>query len=205
MLWSAFYPDLIPAAMGCPNPQLDKDVRYSAIEFFRRTKAWVEWLDPDQGVEGATEYDFDLPNGAEVFIVKRATVDGSNLSVLSYRDADKDPAQFVEAGQAALSPDAATIRFGYAVAAGAKIQVQAVLVPTQSATGLPDALFNQYREAIACGALARLQMGSPDTPWYRPDLAMLNQGKYDAAIASMAVDAWRGHTHHTPRARPSFC
>lgn len=204
MLWSAFYPDLVPAVPGCPDPMLEKQTRFAAIEFLRRTRAWVEWLDPATSIAGLSEYDFDLPAGADVARVERATLDGIAVQILSFHDAPHDWTRKDMADQGLVSRDRKTFRLGNAVAASLLIQVQAALVPSRLAPGLPDDLFERYNTEISAGALSKL-LAIPGTPFYAPDLALFKKSEFNAAIDTIAVDAWRGHTANTPRSRVSFC
>lgn len=202
MLWSAFYPDLLPVVPGCPDPLLEKQTRIAAIEFLRRTRAWVEWLDPVTSIEGLAEYDFDLPTGADVVRVVRATLDGNPIDVVSFRDAIYDPARQDMPDQGVVSRDLKTFRLGVSVAAGLPIQIQAAMVPSRNSTGIPDDLFEKYRDDIAHGALAKI-LALPE--FFKPELLVLERGYFEAAINTCAVDAWRGHTGNTPRARLRMC
>ena len=202
MLWSNLYPDLLPVAPGCPDPLLEKLVRIAAIEFLRRTRAWVEWLDPVMSVQGLTEYDFDLPAGADVTRVVRATVDGAPIDVVSYRDATYDMARKALADQGLVSRDLKTFRMGNSVASGRLIQVQVALVPSRKSTGIPDDLFEKYRDDIAHGAKAGI-LALPD--FFSADLLMFEKAAFESAINTASVDAWRGHTGNTQRARLRLC
>ena len=183
---------------------LEKQTRFAAIEFLRRTRAWVEWLDPVTSIAGLSEYDFDLPADADVARVERATLGGNSVQILSFRDAPHDWTRKDMADQGLVSRDRKTFRLGNAVAAGLLIQVQVALVPSRLASGLPDDLFERYNAEISAGALSRLLV-IPGTPFYATDMAMFKKNEFDAAINALAVDAWRGHTGNTPRARLRLC
>lgn len=204
MLWSAFFPELLTFAPGCPDPLAEAKVRQAAIEFFRRTRAWVEWLDPSTSVAGLVEYDFDLPTGADVARVERATLDGNPIVIASFRDASHDASRQELAEQGLLSRDLKTFRLGRSVAAGLSLQVQVALIPSRTATGLPDDLFEKYVDDIVRGARAKI-LSIPGTDFYNPDMSMLEQSAFGSSIAARSVDAWRGLTKNTPRSRASFC
>lgn len=203
MLWSDFLPELITFATGCPNPTAESKTRQAAIEFFRRTRAWTEWLDPVTSIAGAVEYDFDVPTGADVTRVERATVAAKPIAVLSYRDATYDLARKDLSEQGLVSRDRKTFRLGQAVAAGQLIQVQAALIPSRASTGIPDDLFDRYVDEIAHGARARI-LSIPGTPFYNPDMAMLEDAAFASSMAKNSVDAWRGHTANTTHSRVTF-
>lgn len=202
--WSTFFPELLTFAPNCPQPVAEAKVRQAAIEFFQRTRVWVEWLDPVLSVEGLTEYDIDIPSGSDVARVERATVDGKPIEILSYRAAPYDWTRLELAGQGLVSRDLNTFVLGNSVAAGLSIQVQVALTPSRSATGIPDDLYAKYVDDIVHGARFRILM-VPDTPFYKPDIAKLERSLFEASVASNAVDAWRGQTANTPRARAKFC
>ncbi len=203
MLWSAFVPYLAPYAAACPNPLLEAEARRAAIRFFRRTRAWVEWLDPVQSMEGKAEYDLDVPTGADVVRVERATLGGNPLPVLSFRDIPKDFASSDLASQGLLSANRKTFVLGNAVVAGLTLQVQVALAPSLSATGLPDDLFELHGLDIANGALSTI-LALPGAGFYQPDLAKLKGAHFEGAINAVSVDAWRGFTASTPRVKTKF-
>ena len=203
MLWSAFVPYLAPYAASCPNPLVEAEARRAAIRFFRRTRAWVEWLDPVLSKDGAVEYDLDVPNGADVVRVERATLDGKPLPVLSFRDAPKDFARSDLTSQGLVSANRKTFVLGNAVAAGLTLQVQVALAPSLSATSLPDDLFELHGLDIANGALSAI-LAVPGAAFFQPDLAMLKGAHFEGAINAVSVDAWRGFTASTPRVKAKF-
>lgn len=202
-LWSAFLPDILTFAIGCPQPVAEAKTRQAAIEFFKRTRAWVEWLDPVTSMAGAVEYDLDLPTGSDVVRVEKSTVDGTPIDITSYRDAPYDWTRLDLESQGLVSRDLKTFRLGQAVAADLTIQVQVVLTPSRASIGIPDDLFDRYVDDIVHGARYRVLM-TPDTPFYKPELAGTEKSLFDAAIATNSVDAWRGQTANTPRARVKF-
>ena len=203
MLWSDFLPELITFATGCPNPTAESKARQAAVKFFRRTRAWVEWLEPVTSIAGAVEYNFVTPAGADVVRVEQATLAGKAISVLSYRDAPHDWARKDLTEQGLVSRNRKTFRLGQAVAAGQLIQAQVALIPSQTSTGIPDDLFEKYVDDIAHGARAKI-LSIPGTKFYSPDISMLEQAAFELSIVANSVDAWRGHTANTRRSRVTF-
>ena len=205
MLWSAFLPELLTVATGCPIPVAESKTRQAAIEFFRRTRAWVEWLEPVTTISNSlAEYGMEAPLGADVVRIEQATLDGNPFSVSSSRDVAQDLERQAMTDLQLVSRDLKTFRLGGLPMAGRVIRVQAALIPSRSAKGLPDDLFDKYADDIAHGARHRI-LSIPGTDYYNPDVFMLEQSRFEAAIATKAVDAWRGLTHNTPRSRVTFC
>jgi hypothetical protein len=195
---------MAPYAAACPNPLLEAEARRAALRFFRRTRAWVEWLDPVLSMEGSVEYDLDVPTGADVVRVERATLGGNHLPVLSFRDAPRDFASSDLASQGLLSANRKTFVLGNAVAAGLACQVQVALAPSLAAVSLPDDLFELHGLDIANGALSAI-LAVPGAEFYQPDLAMRKGALFEGAINTVSVDAWRGFTASTPRVKTKFC
>lgn len=203
-LWSEFMPEVLTYAVGCPTPLAEAKLRQAAIEFFARTRAWVEWLDPATSIAGLVEYDFDIPTGSDVARVERATLDGEPIEIVSYRSADHDWSRVDLPNQGLVSRDLTTFRLGTAVVAGLALQVQVTLTPSRTSVGIPDDLYDKYVDDIVHGARYRVLM-TPDTPFYKPDLAGIEKSLFDAAVDVNAVAAWRGFTANTPRASVKFC
>lgn len=205
MLWSAFMPELMTFANGCPVPMAESKARQAAIEFFRRTRAWVEWLDPVTSIASAlAEYDMEPPTGADVIRIERATISGNQIPIVSSRDVTQDWARQPMNELQLVSRDLKTFHLGGTAAAGLLIQVQAALIPSRASTGIPDDLFEKYVDDIAHGARAKI-LSIPGTTFYNPDIFMLEQSAFESAIAAKSVDAWRGLTKNTPRSRVNFC
>lgn len=204
--WDVFFPDVLVHATMAPDPLVRHALCRASREFFRRTRAWTEWLDAATatGVPGQ-EFDFDLPNQTEIVRIEQATKSGKPLTVQSYKqlaaDWTKHPDE-AESGQSLVSRDLVT--FNLLGTVSGSVQVQASLMPSVRASGLPDHLANHYMEAIAQGAKGILLL-TPDTEFYKPDLAGVAKAMFEQAIGTHSFDAFRGHTGHVPRARLRLC
>ncbi len=201
--WSAFFPDLLPHVMGCPDPLAAQELRRAAAEFFRRTRAWSEWLEPVTTRANVREYDLDLPNQSDVVRVEQATLDGQPFAVGSFRECESNPARLAQTGNGLTSLDRKTFVLDREPAAGRLVEIRVSLMPSKNATGIDDRLYDQYADDILSGAKHRL-MQLAATPFFNPQLAVQAKAAFDAAVATRNVDAWRGHTGNTPRARPKW-
>lgn len=203
--WDAWFPDVMVHATSAPDPLVRLALCRASREFFRKTRAWVEWLDAETtSTNAGEEHDFDLPTQTELLRVEQATADGRPLAVSSYRQRPADWVRHTQGGgQGVISRDLVSFYLVGGLQAGAKVQVQASLIPTLNATGLPDHLGNRFFEAITEGAKSILLMTPGD--FFKPELAALSQAVFMGAINSHAVDAYKGHTAEVPRARPKWC
>lgn len=202
---STLLPEILPYVPGCPDPMVEQELRSAARIFFTRTKAWVQWLDEEYLVANLREYDLSLPAGTEVVRVQRATVDGRPVEVVGWNSLPSDMAIHGAGGtpQLVSSPDRLTLTIGAPGASGSRLQVQAALMPSRSATAIPDHLLSQHADALIDGAKYRL-LRVPG-PLHKPQEAAEAMALFERAIAACSVDAWRGHTNATPRASPKWC
>jgi len=202
--WDLWFPDVLVHATAAPDPLVRQAVGRAAREFLRRTRAWCEWLDAGQTAAGTgVEYDFDIPPQSELFRVEKATLNGTPLHVQSYRQRPKDWTTD-EGDKALVSRDQVSYNLVGLFSAGDVVQVQATLIPTLKATGIPDDLANRYFEAIAEGAKAIVLM-TADTDYYKPDLASVSRSLFESVIHTHTADVFMGHTAEVPRARPKWC
>lgn len=202
-LLSALYPDVLPYVPGCPDPMLDQEIRRAAIEFFRRSRAWMAWLDPIVVSSAIQEYALILPANAQVFRIEAASLNGREYPVSGLRALKADPSYDNAEQAAAVSLDRLSVVLTQALSDGDRLQIRAALTLSKTALSLEDALFDQYSDAIVEGAKYRL-MRVPGV-LHKPQEAQEAQGNFEAAIAAASHSAWRGNTNATPRARVSWC
>lgn len=203
--WDDWFPVVMVHAPSAPDPLVRQALRLASREFFRKTRAWVEWLDAEATTTTASEeHDFDLPPQTDLLRIEKATADGRPIAVRSFRQWPADWMRHGDGGDSAvISRDLVSFHIVGGVQAGVKIQIQASMIPTLNATGLPDHLANRFYEAITEGAKATLLMTPGE--FFKPELAGLSQAMFTAAINTHAVDAYMGHTGDVPRASPKWC
>lgn len=80
----------------------------------------------------------------------------------------------------------------------ADVVIVGAIEPLPSATLIPAALVEGYSEGLADGAAAILQL-QPGKPWTNPELAQLNQSRFNDAVR----DAYRFRVEQSPNARIS--
>jgi len=204
--WDAWFPDVLVYAPTAPDPLVRHAFRRAAQEFFERTRTWMEWLDPVATRAGQSQvYDFDAPRGAQLVRPEMATVGGIELPVSSYREIPRDWLNHPSATRALVTKDLQEFALVGLFAAGEVVQVQVSLKPSDDATGLPDYVAAvRNMKPIAEGAKAILLM-TPDTDFFRPDLAAVAQAMFEQGVNAAALEAYQGHTNHVPRARVKWC
>lgn len=203
-VWSKFTPDILPHVIGAPDPLITQNLRRVAQDFFHRTRAWSPWLDEIVSQASVTEYDFELPPESNVVRVEKATLDSKPISVLGSREiATQAVSQAQTPGITTYDRKTFIVRLPQ-VAAGLPIGMRVSLKPNDTATGIPDDLFEQFGLHLAHGTLAKLML-IPKTDFSNAELAMMYSGLYESAVATKAVEAYKSFSPTTPRARVSWC
>ena len=149
-----------PECHGAPDFIIERAVRDSAIEFCKRTGVYIPEPEEILAVAGVNEYDLSVPSGTELNYITDIFADSFKLQPVSYNTlleklgdgsnkgapayyAQRDNAQFF----VAPIPDATK-----------KLRVLYSLKPSSTATSIPDTVGKENKEAIAQGAIYRLQM-----------------------------------------------
>ena len=183
--WADFFPDVLPAVeLGTPEPTVVHQLRRAAQDFCHRTRAWRTTLEPITTVGEQTAYDIPLPEQTALVRVEGAELLGHG-SLALWRPG-------LGEGQYLLTRDARKVVLHRSVASDLTMVLDVTLKPGDMAMGIDDAVFDQYSEAIALGAVARLR----GDPVLRAD--------FHTRCETINVEVWRGRAAVRPRVRPYF-
>ena len=193
-------PELLLAAPTAALPLVHQCVNRAARTFLRKTRAWQEWLEPMQVGEGAfVEYSFDVPMGAEIARMERATLNGQELVLANARDLPADPMRH-QLYEAAYLVSNDLTNFTVKVPSAGQVQAFVTLIPTLRATSLPDHIASLYHDAILQGAKAEL-LNTDGTEYYKPDQAAVALAFFTKAMDEHGTDVWRSSTGRVSRGR----
>lgn len=193
-LWSDFYDLTLPYLPGCPVAALDSALRQVAIDFCEQSLAW-KYDHPDIAVVAATaEYPFVPPAEAVVHAITYAEfadkeiaahAGEADLRIWDWRHQTGTP-EYVLGGATSITlvpePDLA-----------GTLKMTVALKPAPGATGIDDAMYNEYREAIVHGALARL-MFSPKKPYTDAQRAPYHQQQFTIKTGAAGTRVARSYT-----------
>lgn len=197
--WDQWLPELQLCAANAPVPLIHQCLNRAARTFLRETRLWQEWLEPvDVTGVPLQEYTFELPQGAELLRLERATVDGRPLDVVNARDLPSDPWRHAQGGAYLVSTD--LNNFTVVVHGNGGVQVYVSLVPSLRATGIPDHLAGNHHEAIREGAKAEL-LNIPGTQFAAPDQAAVALAYFRQACDRGVTEVWRSSTGRTSKGR----
>lgn len=192
--WSDFYDMLMPELPGCPQAAADHALRQSAVEFCEQSLVW-QAFHPEVAISaGTAAYAFSPPEGALVHAISRAALDGSELQTsVPDRDGGSLHGQHGGLGSPRYVIGGAT-RFTLAPepAATGILAMTVVLKPSPDSQGIEDWLFDEYREPIAHGTLARLML-SPKKPYSNIELAAYHRQQFIAKTGAAGARAANRH------------
>ena len=195
MLWSAWYPYVLPEAPGAPEPLLDHYIRQAAIDFFRESTLWTLDITPLNVVASTGTYTMVVPDQTvstgvtdtpDISIIKWAWVDGvqiyptsqEELNALVEKWSTKTASRVSNYTQ--LTQTAITLFPTPDFASTAGLTVKVAVQPSLTSLGVPDWLGSRYIDAISIGAKARL-LGMVGRPWSNP----AGEAKYGALYATL--------------------
>lgn len=192
--WPSFYDFIASDLPGCPFAAVDIALKQSAIDFCSQSLAW-RYNHPDVAVtNGTAQYVFVPSAEAVVHAIHYAAwngeeiatrVDESNVTIYDWRNESRTP-KYVFGGATSLTlvptPDA-----------DGTLTLEVILKPSSTATGIDDDIFNEWREAIVHGALARLML-SPKKPYSNPTLAAYHQQQFTIKTAAAGMRTARNYT-----------
>lgn len=190
-------PDIASSVPGCPRPTIIQHVRRTAIEVCEKTLVWRFEQDPIRLTGGVYEYEYDVPNNAEVCGLIHSTINGRPLNPAtqeqihavhpSWPSADTtlrgtpqyvgqfDPDHFV----VALVPDALTTY---------DVKMFLALKPTLAATGMAQTPFDECEQLIVHGVLQHLLV-MPNKSWTDRELASYHAKQYTYKTAQRRAKA----------------
>lgn len=207
MKYSAFYSDVLPHLAADPSePVLDNALRNTAIEFFRESWAWREYADPISVEANTATYDVELPPGSDIVTVLSVTLDGRPLDPSTADDLDRiRPRWMTETGV----PKQFTMTNSRQVILAPVPDLNYVdglvmwfaLMPTRTASSIPDWAANLYWDSIVAGTMAYL-MEMPKRPWSDEKEGPRRRRAFNAAIASARESAVRGLARAPTRTAP---
>lgn len=202
--WSAFYDDVLPHVPGCATPLADYHLKRSAINFMRKTRAWrLSGLAADAGGTALRAFaalpTSLVPVGARVLTIESCKYDGTRLLPRTPEQLDEQYSDWTAVTGSPLylvRPRDVQMTGFFMVpaplaASTALLRLELSLCPTETAVGVDDNIFAEYRVAIADGAKATL-LAMRRSPWADVEMAAAYGQATAAAISAAQLRADRG-------------
>jgi hypothetical protein len=192
--YSDLLDEVLPNLAADPSdPVTEHAIKRAAIQFCEGSWVWKHLPDPLDVEAGEAAYTIEIPSGSDVAAVigveydgqpiDQKSVDWLNANHPGWRTQTGTPKYFtqVDTEQIILAPVPESTLTGALV-------LTLALAPSQSSTGFPKWISNQYIYAIADGALAKL-MTMPNKGWTDVPTGLDRRVSFDAAVAGARATA----------------
>jgi len=198
-----FFPYVMTEVIGAPEPVVVQAIRNACIEFCEKSLILTRDHDPLTIVSGIVDYDLEPPTGYLVVKVQKAWLENNQIDPLA-PDVIKDASVYnrlfssyqsqASTPSAFLQKDARSISIWPVPDKQYKngLTMRVALKPTRASTSIEDEVFEDYAEAIAHGAIYRLQ-ASVGKAYTNPEMAAVNKGLFEQAINVARQRATHGH------------
>ena len=201
--YSAFLDYVMPHVPGCTNEMALLEIRNACIDFCEKSLILQRDHDPVTVVKGQVDYDFEPPTGYLVTKLMKAWYKTKELPPLAPDEINRAEVYNrsftgADVGQTdprnILQKDERTYTL-YPVPSETvpmSLTMRIALKPTRASTTIDDVIFEDYAEAIAAGAKARLMM-SPGKPYSNPQGAVAWLGMYQSGLNTARQRATHGN------------
>lgn len=200
--YSAYIPDVVVYAPGCPGPTIIDALRKTAAAFFFSSGVYRTWVTPFDLTISTTTYAIDAkcPTGTEVVDIMELRCVGADVGVKSHEEFDAlDPEWPSKTGTYAQyftmldSKNAFNIIPIPSATVVNAFTMQISVCPTLTSTGVEQVHFELWKDQIIDGALARI-LSIPKRPWTDMKEANERHGRYSAGKAAARIQANKGNT-----------
>lgn len=198
-----FLPKIMPYAPTCPEPSAFACIIKAAQEFCERTRLW---RDEDTFTLTPTSCNVVCaPEGADLFEIESAYVDGNKLEPISIADLDAKHPRWREydTGQGQWITQ---IEHGSVIVVPrcrGTLRLSTFLRPAEGADQLPDFLARLHATCIADGALAEILM-LPGQPFTDPSRAQFYSMRFENKLSALATSTIKGQQRAPARVRAQF-
>lgn len=191
----------------CPQPSAEAYLRLAAIELCRRSFAWIETQAAVLLDAADMPYTITPPTNAKVAKVLSVVMDGiapgleessvrsEDLYTNDWRTATGTPLRFLEMARGVVLIVPLPL-------VEASFVVTAAFAPTEAATGIPDAIYDEYGSAIISGAIYMLAI-IPQKPWTSGDLAALHKRMFEDGIEEASINYSTNYAAQSMNTAPS--
>ncbi len=193
--------EVLPYVPGCPDQSVVTHLRSICIDFFQKTLAWRQKLNPVTALADVTTYTMPLPDSQTALAKLLAYwIDGQRAHVVQ-AERGEDLAACNSSADVAWTTTRATFSVSPAPDAGQLLVLDVALKPSQASTGVLASLWEHYADALVDGALSRI-FAMPNQPWTNPGLAQYHGQLYQDAIDSVGAATAKSFSRAGGRTRP---
>jgi len=205
-----FYDEVRSRVPGCPSSILQRETLNVLRDICERTNIWKDDLDAIDVVADTAEYALTAPSGAD--FVKGNPVDTAYFNDVPIGATTKkllDATGVEWQSRSSSTPSSFFIIYPSTVRlyptpsedTSEGLDIYAVLKPSLDATTVEDFFYDNHRDAVIAGVLARI-FNQNGQPWYNDIAAKEENINYRKEVASILAEVQRGHVTTGLRAQP---
>ena len=168
---------ILPGVPGCPEKTIRNQVLESGIRFCHTSQVW-EVPQTKSVAANATTVELTPPANSAITAIAYVEKVNGDYNKEQFEDFEWD--------------DLNTLTFTRRIMAAMTLNVFVALVPTRTATALPDILFNTWFEGVKGGAENRLFI-MEGKPWFNPKLAQTAHYLYGGSVADAKIQTIKKH------------
>lgn len=197
----AFLPLTIGRLPGCPEMLVREAVRAACIEFCTRTRL-AHFEEPVE-VRAGERFAELFPADGVVYRVEAVRRGASDLTPSSRHDFAREGWDVMSGAPVAFYLESdRLLALGPIPETDETLVARGVMRPADNAASVPEALYSDWREAIAAGA--RAWMRRHYQSWADAQLEADDRAFFDHAVARANLDRARGGTGRSLRAKSYF-
>jgi hypothetical protein len=197
--YSLFLPEVMQYVPDVPELVAENAIRSACIEFCERTRFWQDDSDPITLSAGTASYEVDLSASVKFVDIIEAWVNDRLVIPKSVEDLTRIfrgcDWRSLEGTPSYITRMISTelIIVPKPAKAGEILRIRAAYAPTRTSTSISRTIFEEYLEAIAYGARARLY-NTPKQPYFDKASALEFDKRFRTAISEARVRVNRGLT-----------
>ena len=197
-----FLPNIMPKAPGCPEPTAFAEIIAAARKVCERLRIWRS--DDEFTVTPTSCNVMCAPDGADVYEIENALLDGRQLQPISLNDLNDLVPNWrttTEGGKWITQQERGSVLV--VPASTGTLGLSLILTPSEDADQLPDFLARDYRGLIADGALAEILM-LPMQSFTDPARAQFFQARFDQELGRLSNQGIKGQQRAPSRTRAQY-
>lgn len=178
--------DILPRTPGIVRQVAKREFLNTAREFYRQSGAWREVCESVFFADNDYQYTV-VPQNSESEVIQVTSVEVNGIPLIAKTErplgdrGDGTPTTWYPTGLDTIEIWPTPEQYDD------EVRVRAILIPTDTATTLPDVAYAKHYEALLDGTLGRLY-GHPAKPYSNPALATYHLNRFRNAIGEAAAE-----------------
>lgn len=198
---SNLYTEVRQHANQCPDVTINTAVVKCLREFCRQSWYLQELLPPIDIVANQATYTLVPSTGFDIINVDTMKVSGYPYVAVSLQDIDDMPDNTAYMGYSFEPTNLLTLYPTPTSAMAAALSVRITEMPQETATTIPDTIYNYYKTDLVSGALAYI-LSMQKESWSNPSLAAAKEVEFRRGIYNAKMRRSRGFISRPASMRP---